>query len=72
MELYLKEGCLLPLKVGDRVSHKLSDMTGTVVRIGEYVAVIKRDKPEVSYWWGQAHECYTAICLFENLEVVLI
>lgn len=58
------------VKKGDRVRHKLSGDTLTVIRINESVATCRRDIPEITYWFCKPIEIWTAVCLIDNLEIV--
>ena|SRR5688572_6712073 len=58
------------LKAGDRVRHKLANIMLTITKVSEYVAVCKRDVPEVWKFAGVEMETWTAICEFKNLEKV--
>lgn len=51
--------------IGDRVRHKLADITLTITKLSDTVAVCRRDKPEITKF---GMEVWTAICQYENLE----
>lgn len=55
------------LKPGDIVRHKLANINLTINKVSEYVAVCKRDVPEVSKF---GYEIWTAICEFKHLEKI--
>jgi len=51
--------------IGDRVRHKLEDITLTITKVSDKVAVCRRDTPEITKF---KTEVWTAICQYKNLE----
>lgn len=55
------------LKAGDRVRHKLAKINLTITKISDYVALCRRDAPEITKF---GDEVWTAICEFKHLEKI--
>jgi len=55
------------MKIGDRVKHKLSGELFTIKRIDKPIAILRRDKPEITRF---NDEVFTAIARLDNLELI--